>query len=178
MEVILLERVGRLGGMGDTVKVRPGFARNFLIPQKKALRATEENKAAFEKRREQLAAENAKSKAEAEKIAAKLNGYVVNLQRQASEDGKLYGSVVVRDIADELAAQGFKVERRQVQLNAAIKSTGSYKVGVQLHPEVTVGITVNVSRNEAEAIDLNAPADLLDEDAEVPQAAATEDVAE
>lgn len=172
MEVILLERVGRLGGMGDVVNVRPGFARNFLIPQHKALRATEDNKAVFEKRRDALAAENAKSKAEAEKIAAKLNGFTVNLQRQASEDGKLYGSVVVRDITDELIAQGFKVERRQVNLNAAIKNTGSYKVNVQLHPEVASGITVNVSRNEAEAIDLNAPVDLMDDAA--PEEQATE----
>lgn len=150
MEVILLERVGRLGGMGDVVKVKPGYGRNFLIPQKKALRATEENKAVFEARRATLEADNAKLKAAAEKQAAKLEGLTVTLIRQASEDGKLYGSVVSRDIAEELAAQGHNVERKHVQLPATIKNTGSYPLKLALHPEVSANITVNVSRNEAE----------------------------
>lgn len=150
MEVILLERVGRLGNMGDTVRVKNGFARNFLLPQKKALRATEDNKKRFEDQREELAARNAAAKKEAEVQAKKLEGVTVTIIRQASEDGKLYGSVSVRDVADALEAQGHSIERKFIDLSGTIKNTGAFSAFVQLHPELRVTIGVNVQRNESE----------------------------
>jgi len=151
MEVILLERVAKLGQMGDVVKVKPGFARNYLLPKKKALRATEANKKYFEARRAQLEGQNLELKTEAEKVAGKLNGLAVVLIRQAGEAGQLYGSVSARDIATAVTGAGFTIERRQVELNQPIKAVGLYKVAVDLHPEVRVTVTVNVARSPEEA---------------------------
>jgi large subunit ribosomal protein L9 len=151
MEVILLERIAKLGQMGDVVKVKPGFARNYLLPKKKALRATEANKKYFETRRAQLEAQNLQLKAEAEKVAGKLDGLAVVLVRQAGEAGQLYGSVSARDIATAVTGAGFTIERRQVELNQPIKAVGLYKVAVDLHPEVRVTVTVNVARSPEEA---------------------------
>lgn len=151
MEVILLERVAGLGQMGDTVKVRPGFARNFLLPRHKALRATEVNKKRFETERAQLEARNLAKKGEAQAVADKLNGQSVVIIRQAGEMGQLYGSVAARDVADALTAAGFTVERGQVVLNVPIKAIGVHKLAISLHPEVEVGVTVNVARSADEA---------------------------
>lgn len=147
MDVILLERISRLGGIGDVVKVRNGFARNYLIPQKKALRASKENREVFEAQREALEAQNAEAKAQAQTQAETLEGAIVTVVRQASDDGKLYGSVAVRDVADALEAEGHKVDRRLIDLNTAIKNLGLYDVTVNLHPEVPVTIKVHVARN-------------------------------
>lgn len=152
MEVILLERLGKLGGMGDIVRVKDGYARNFLIPRKKALRATEDNKKVFEERRHLIEEENVKKKADAETRAKGLDKLAITLVRQASEEGKLYGSITVRDVADELKAQGHDVPRAQIVLTSAIKSTGSYPARIALHPEVVCNITLNVVRNESEAV--------------------------
>ncbi len=166
MEVILLERVGRLGTVGDVVKVKNGYGRNFLLPQKKALRATQENKSVFEARRAEIEAQNAAARAEAEKLGKAMGNLSVKLVRQASEDGKLYGSVVLRDIADALVEQGHKVERKQLELNSLIKTTGAYTAKLVLHPEVTLTVTVNVVRNESDVI-AEVPVELLaEEDAE------------
>ncbi len=151
MEVILLERIDKLGQMGDVVKVRAGYARNFLLPQKKALRATEENKKRFEARRAQLEAANLERRGEAEKVAGKLNGMAVVIVRQAGDAGQLYGSVNARDIALAVTAAGVSVNRQQVGLQNPIKALGLYPVNIALHPEVTVGITANVARSEDEA---------------------------
>ena len=151
MEVILLERVGKLGQMGEVVRVKDGFARNFLLPQGKALRATKDNRAKFEGMKVQLEARNLELKTEAEGIAGKLNGQSFVVPRQASETGQLYGSVSARDIAEMLVAGGFTVTRNQVALHAPIKAIGLHKVPVALHPEVEVKITVNVARNADEA---------------------------
>ena len=150
MEIILLERVGKLGVMGDVVKVRDGFARNFLIPQKKALRATESNKKDFENRKSELSARNAELKKISEAKAKTLEGVSIVLVRQASEDGKLYGSVVVRDVVDQLKAQGHEVDRKQVELRATIKNTGTYTAHVVLHSDVVVSIPLTVVRNESD----------------------------
>lgn len=147
MDVILLERIARLGGVGDVVKVKNGFGRNFLLPQKKALRATEENKKVFEGRRAVLEKQNAEGKAAAEKLAAGMQNLAVSIIRQAAEDGKLYGSVAVRDIAVALEEAGHKVERRHIDLTTAIKSLGVYEATVHLHPEVSVAVKVQVARN-------------------------------
>ncbi len=154
MEVILLERVGRLGTVGDVVKVKNGYGRNYLLPQKKALRATEDNKKVFEGRRAELEAANAKAREHAGKKAEKLQNISVKLIRQASEDGKLYGSVTVRDIAEAVQADGHDLERRQFILDATIKNTGSYGARIVLHPEVIIPLKVIVMRNEA---DIEAP---------------------
>jgi large subunit ribosomal protein L9 len=151
MEVILLERVTKLGQMGDVVRVKDGFARNFLLPQGKALRATKDNKAKFEGMKAQLEARNLELKSEADKIAAKVDGKSFVVLRQASETGQLYGSVTPRDIAALLESGGFTVSRSQIALNAPIKSIGSHKVPVALHPEVDVSITINVARSADEA---------------------------
>ncbi len=151
VEVILLERVEKLGQMGQVVKVRPGFARNFLLPQKKALRATKENLAFFEKQRTQLEAQNLHRKGEAEEVAKKLDGVAVVVIRQAGESGQLYGSVNARDIADAVTAAGFTIGRSQVVLDKAIKTLGLYKQRVVLHPEVAVHVTVNVAQSGEEA---------------------------
>jgi large subunit ribosomal protein L9 len=151
VDVILLERVSGLGQMGDVVAVKPGFARNFLLPQKKALRATAQNKAFFEKQKVVLEAQNLARKGEAEKVSKKMDGLKVVVIRAAAEGGQLYGSVSARDIADAIIAAGYKIERRQVQLNQAIKTLGLFPTEVALHPEVTIHVTVNVARSEDEA---------------------------
>lgn len=151
MDVILLERIERLGQMGDVVKVKPGFARNFLLPRKKALRATDENLAVFSAKRAELEASNLKRKGEAEAVAAKTEGAKVVLLRQAGETGQLFGSVSSRDISDALAAAGIKVDRTQVQLDRPIKTLGLHEIRVRLHPEVTISVTANVARSAEEA---------------------------
>lgn len=151
MDVILLERVAKLGQIGDTVKVKDGFARNFLLPNGKALRATEANKKKFEGMKAQIEAQNLERKNEAEAVAKKLEGKIVVLVRQAGETGQLYGSVSTRDIAEALTKDGFTVERRQIVLNAPIKLIGLHTLPVSLHPEVEVKITVNVARTPDEA---------------------------
>lgn len=151
MDVILLERIERLGQMGDVVKVKPGFARNYLLPQKKALRATKENREYFEKQRAQLEAQNLTRRQDAEKVAAKLDGTAVIIIRQAGEFGQLYGSVSTRDIATAVTGAGFTVDRRQIMLDVPIKVLGLHKTRVALHPEVTVSVTLNVAQSEEEA---------------------------
>jgi len=151
MEVILLERIARLGGIGDVVKVKNGYGRNFLIPQKKALRASEESKKLFEERRHIIEEQNAKAKGAAEEITKTLSGMTLTLKRQASQEGKLYGSVSVRDVADALKEAGHVVPKSQIILTGTIKTIGEYKVRLTLHAEVTSTITVNVVRNEQEA---------------------------
>jgi len=150
-QVILLERVESLGQMGDVVRVKPGFARNFLLPQKKAMRATKENLAVFEKQRAQLEAQNLARKGEAGKVAEKMAGLVVVVIRQAGETGQLYGSVSNRDIAEAVTAAGFTVDRRQVLLLQPIKALGIHATRVSLHPEVDVEVKVNVAQSEDEA---------------------------
>ncbi len=147
MEVILLERIGRLGNVGDMVKVKPGFARNFLLPMKKALRANEANKAVFESKRALLEEQNAAARVEAEKRAASMGNLTVTIVRQASDDGKLFGSVAVRDIAEALAEQKVNVERRLIDLQTSIKNLGVYSAKINLHPEVAVNVKVHVARN-------------------------------
>jgi large subunit ribosomal protein L9 len=151
MEVILLERVEKLGQMGQVVKVRPGFARNFLLPQKKALRANKANMAIFEQRRSQLEAANLERRGEAEQVSAKMVGVKVVIIRQAGESGQLYGSVSARDIATGVTEAGFTVIRGQVTLDKAIKTLGLHPVRVVLHPEVAVQVTVNVAQSAEEA---------------------------
>ena len=151
MEVILLERVAKLGQMGEVVRVKNGFARNFLLPQHKALRATEANRAKFEGMKVDLQAKNLESKAEADKIGSKLDGKSFSVIRQASDTGQLYGSVSPRDIAALLTENGFEVDRNQIALNVPIKTVGQHKVPVHLHPEVEVNVTVNVARSADEA---------------------------
>ncbi|MDY0029883.1 MAG: 50S ribosomal protein L9 [Pseudobdellovibrionaceae bacterium] len=151
-EIILLEKVENLGKMGDTVKVKPGYARNFLLPQKKALRATKENVAYFEAQRQALEGLNAERRAEAEKEAKKIDGAKVIVIRQASEAGHLYGSVASRDIAEAIAATcGVTINRSQVEMNAAFKAIGLFPVKISLHPEVKVQITLNIARSAEEA---------------------------
>lgn len=151
MKVILLERIGRTGTIGDEVNVKDGFARNFLLPQGKALRASESNRAKFESQRQAIEERNAERRAEAEKIGAALDGKSIVIVRQAGETGQLYGSVSARDIAEALIADGEKVERNQVDLSAPIKTVGLHTVSVVLHAEVSVSITVNVARSPDEA---------------------------
>ena len=151
MEVILLERIEKLGQMGDLVTVKPGYARNFLLPQGKALRATEANKKRFETDRAQLEAENLARKGEAEQVAAKMEGMSVTLIRAASEMGQLYGSASSRDIADRIIDAGVTITRNQVDLNTAIKTLGLFPIRIVLHPEVSVDVTVNIARSEDEA---------------------------
>jgi large subunit ribosomal protein L9 len=151
MEVILLERIEKLGQMGDVVTVKPGYARNFLLPQKKALRATQDNKSHFEAQRAQLEADNLARRTDAEAVAGKLGGLDITLIRQAGDNGQLYGSVSGRDLADSVTEAGVTVSRGQVMLDRPIKELGLHPVRVSLHPEVTVEITVNVARTEDEA---------------------------
>ena len=151
MQVILLERVESLGTIGDEVKVRDGFARNFLLPQKKALRATDANRKVFEGRRAELEAKNAETKAAAEKAAKKVDGESYVLIRQAGEAGQLYGSVSSRDIADEIAKAGGKIDRNAVVLDKPIKTVGVYDVRVRLHAEVYATVKANVARSTDEA---------------------------
>jgi large subunit ribosomal protein L9 len=151
MQVILLERVPRLGQMGDVVRVRDGFARNFLLPQGKALRATKENAKRFDADRAQLEARNLDRKNEAADVAGKLDGKSFVVVRQAGETGQLYGSVNARDVADILTAGGFSVGRAQVVLNQPIKTIGLHTVTIAVHPEVEAKVTINVARSEDEA---------------------------
>ncbi len=151
MEVILLERVAKLGQMGEVVNVKNGYARNFLIPQGKALRSSKESLARFEAQRAQLEARNLETKSEAESLASKLDGQQFVIIRSASDAGSLYGSVTTRDAADAATAEGFTVDKKQVTLNAPIKELGLHNLDVVLHPEVTATITVNVARSEEEA---------------------------
>ncbi len=151
IEVILLEKIGRLGQIGQVVKVRPGYARNYLLPRKKALRATKDNLTLFESRRAQIEADNAAARARAETEAKKLDGHTFIIIRQASEIGQLFGSVTVRDVAEFLAAEGFAVERQYVGLASPIKALGLHRIAVHLHPEVSATITLNVARSEDEA---------------------------
>ncbi len=151
MDVILLERIARLGQMGDTVSVKDGFARNFLFPQGKALRANEANKKKFENERAQLEARNLERKSEAQQVADKLDGKTFVVIRSAGETGQLYGSVSTRDIADIITSEGFTIIRTQVELNHPIKTIGLHNVAVNLHPEVQVNVTVNIARSAEEA---------------------------
>lgn len=151
MEVILLERIERLGQMGDVVRVKPGFARNYLLPQKKAMRATPDNLAHFESQRGQLETTNLERRGEAEAVAGKLDGLSLVLVRQAGESGQLYGSVTTRDLAAALDETGFTVARNQIQLDSPIKALGLYDVRISLHPEVPVTVTINVAKTEEEA---------------------------
>ncbi len=151
MDVILLERVAKLGQMGDTVRVKDGYARNFLLPRAKALRATEANRKKFGTMKAELEARNLQLKSEAEAVGSKLDGQVFSIIRQAGETGQLYGSVSARDLADAVIAAGFKVARSQIVLNTPIKTIGLHTVPVSLHAEVDVNVTVNVARSAAEA---------------------------
>jgi large subunit ribosomal protein L9 len=173
MEVILLERIARLGQMGDVVRVKNGYARNYLLPQGKALRANAESRKRFEGERAQLEARNLEARKEAEAVAEKLTGQAFVVIRQAGETGQLYGSVATRDIAETATAGGFSVERRQVRLDRAIKTIGLHEVKITLHPEVEVPITINVARSSDEADrqargeDLTQPEALVEEVPEV-----------
>jgi large subunit ribosomal protein L9 len=151
MQVILLERVEKLGQMGDEVKVKDGFARNYLLPKKKALRATEANREYFKTQKSQLEARNLERKKEAEQVSGKLSGKTFMMLRQAGDRGQLYGSVSPRDIADVVTAGGFSISRGQVPLDKAIKAIGLHEINVVLHPEVRVKVTINVARTEDEA---------------------------
>ena len=155
MDVILLERVEKLGGIGDVVNVKNGFARNYLLPNKKALRANEANRKVFEANRARIEAENAERRSDAEKASKGVDGKSVQLIRQASNTGQLYGSVSARDIVEALEAEGAKVTKSQVVLDRPIKAIGVHEVKVSLHPEVSVTIKVNVARSPEEA-DLQA----------------------
>jgi large subunit ribosomal protein L9 len=151
MKVILLERIEKLGQMGDVVNVKQGYARNFLLPQRKARRATKENLTQFEQQRTQLEAENLKLRDEAQKVGEKLDGLAVVMIRQAGESGHLYGSVTARELAEAVTGAGFTIGRQQVELETVIKSLGLHKAKIRLHPEVTVSVTANVARTDAEA---------------------------
>ncbi len=151
MDVILLQRIEKLGQMGDVVKVKPGFARNYLLPQRKALRATDANRARFETQRAQLEATNLVRRQEAEKISGKVEGLTVVVIRQAGETGQLYGSVSARDVAEAVTGKGVNIERHQVLMDRPIKLLGLHPVRIALHPEVIVGITANVAKSPEEA---------------------------
>src|SRR6201997_5648878 len=177
VDVILLERVEKLGQMGQVVKVKPGFARNYLLPQKKAMRATRENLAYFESQRTQLEANNLHRKSEAPEIGGKLEGLNVVVVRQAGESGQLYGSVSARDIAEAVSKAGFTIEKHQVVLERPIKTLGLHSVRIVLHPEVSVLITANVAQSTEEA-EMQAkgidPLRLRDEEEEEARAAAAQ----
>ena len=151
MEVILLERIEKLGQMGDVVNVKAGFARNYLLPQNKALRKTKQNLTRFESQRAQLEAENLTKKTEAEKIADKLKGMKITILRAAGETGQLYGSVTSRDIAETVTESGVSINRNQVILNRALKVLGLEPIRISLHPEVSVEVLANIARNKDEA---------------------------
>ncbi len=151
MQVILMERIEKLGLMGEVVNVKPGYARNYLLPQGKARRATEDNIAEFEQQRGQLEAENLKRRDEAEKVGARLEGLMVTLIRQAGESGQLYGSVNARNLAESVTEAGFTITHDQVSRDHSIKALGLHPVQIRLHPEVSATITANVARSEAEA---------------------------
>ncbi|MEC9165621.1 MAG: 50S ribosomal protein L9 [Pseudomonadota bacterium] len=151
MDVILLERVEKLGQMGDVVSVKPGYARNYLLPRRKALRATKHNLEFFEGRRSQLEADNLQRKSEAESVAKKVDGLTVPVIRAAGESGQLYGSVTARDIAEAIIAAGVTVTRQQVMLDRALKTLGLEEIKVVLHPEVSASVVVNIARSQDEA---------------------------
>jgi large subunit ribosomal protein L9 len=172
MQIILLERVPKLGQMGDVVTVKPGYARNFLIPKGKALRATKAALDDFEKRRGQLEARNLERKQEAQGLAAKVDGQSVVILRQASETSQLYGSVNARDVAGAFTEAGISLDRQQVRLDEPIKTLGVHRVPVALHPEVEVTVTVNVARSKEEAdmqAGIAAPAPAGDEEEAEPE---------
>ncbi len=160
MEVILLERVAKLGQMGDVVKVKDGFARNFLLKRHKALRATKENREKYDGMKAELEAKNLKAKSEATQVAEKIEGRNVIVIRQASESGQLYGSVSVRDIMAALEADGVSLNRHQVLLDAPVKEIGQHHVAIAVHPEVEIGVTVTVARSQAEAERINRGEDV------------------
>lgn len=184
MDVILLERVAKLGQMGEVVRVRDGYARNFLLTQGKALRATKENRAKFDTMKAQLEARNLELKKEADAVGAKLNGASVVIIRQAGESGQLYGSVSTRDLAEALTAAGFTVNRQQIVLNHPIKTIGLHAIPVTLHPEVEVTVSANVARSadEAERLargeDVTRRRDEEDEEEMVEETATEEQVVE
>ena len=151
MQVILLERIEKLGQMGDVVTVKPGFARNYLLPSKKAMRATKANLEVFEQQRQQLEAANLEAKGEAEQVAAKLDGLKVVVLRSAGDSGQLYGSVNARDISDAVTEAGFTIQRNQVVLERPVKALGLFDMRVRLHPEVSATVTANVARTAEEA---------------------------
>ncbi|MCC3304852.1 50S ribosomal protein L9 [Sneathiella sp. HT1-7] len=165
MEVVLLERIEKLGQMGDVVSVKNGYARNYLLPQKKALRASKENLSVFEAQRAQLEADNLKRREEAEKVGEKLNGEAVVLIRAASESQQLYGSVSTQDIAKAVTEAGFTVTRKQIELDMVLKTLGLHDIKVRLHPEVAVSVTVNIARSEEEA-EIQARGESVEEAAE------------
>lgn len=179
MEVILLERIAKLGQMGDVVKVKTGYARNYLLPQGKALRSNAESRKRFEREKTQLEARNLEARKEAEAVSKKIEGKSFVVIRQAGETGQLYGSVSTRDIADTASSGGVSIERRQVRLDRAIKAIGLHQVLITLHPEVEVPITINVARSADEAErqargeDLTRPDVVLGEE-ELDEAAAAE----
>ena len=168
MDVILLERVEKLGNIGDVVNVKPGFARNFLLPRKKALRASEANKKRFEANRAQIETDNAQRRDIAKVDSSALEGKSITLIRQASNTGQLYGSVAARDLAEALTADGAKVARNQVILDRPIKALGLYEVKVSLHPEVNVMVKINIARSpeeaELQAQGVNVAADMFERD--------------
>jgi large subunit ribosomal protein L9 len=168
MEVILLERVAKLGQMGDVVRVKDGFARNYLLPKGKALRATKENRTRFETMKVDLEARNLEQKGEAQKVAEKLDKQSFTVIRQAAEGGQLYGSVSPRDLAELVSAKGIVLNRSQIALNTPIKAIGKYTVPITLHPEVEVAVTVMVARNadEAERIARGENVTVIRDDAE------------
>ena len=177
MEVILLERIARLGQMGDVVRVKDGFARNFLLPQGKALRANDTNRARFEAERHQIEARNLERKTEADQVVARLSGQQFVVVRQAGETGQLYGSVTSRDIAEVMETAGFHVARSQITLHQPLKSIGMHEVQIVLHPEVDTHVTINVARSEDEAArqargeDVTVLHDIDEEPAEAGEAA-------
>ena len=174
MEIILLERIDKLGQMGEVVKVKDGYARNYLLPQKKALRATKANLERFDRDRVQLEARSLEHRTEAEAVAAKLDGLSVVMLRQAADSAQLYGSVNARDVARAVDEAGFSVERGQVRLGSTIKTLGLHRVSISLHPEVSVKVTVNVARSAEEA-ELQAQAGAALTAAQVAEAAAVGD---
>ena len=176
VELILLQRIEKLGQMGDVVRVKPGYARNFLLPQKMALRANKANREQFETQRVQLEAQNLRRREEAERLAERIGDLSVVIIRQASDSGSLYGSVSARDIADGCAAGGLTVNRSQVVLGHPIKSLGLSTVTVVLHPEVSLPVTVNVARSVEEA-EKQARGERIGQDAENEDAAAAEELA-
>lgn len=174
MEIILLERIDKLGQMGEVVKVKDGYARNYLLPQKKALRATKANLERFDRERVQLEARSLEHRTEAEAVAAKLDGLSVVMLRQAADSAQLYGSVNARDVARAVDEAGFSVERGQVRLGSTIKTLGLHRVSISLHPEVSVKVTVNVARSAEEA-ELQAQAGAALTAAQIAEAAAVGD---
>jgi len=177
MEVILLERITKLGQMGDVVRVKDGFARNYLLPKGKALRATKENRSRFENMKVELETRNIEQKGEAEKVAKKLDGQSFTVLRQAAEGGQLYGSVTPRDLAALVTERGFLVSRAQIALHAPIKSIGMHKVPIMLHPEVEVSITVAVGRNADETQRILRGEDVTSRREEEAQAVAEQETA-